>query len=369
MKLVNYQQAFLTLVKAGLWKKEARLCQFNIIDYSSIMKLAEEQAVIGLVTAGIEHVQDVKVPKTDVLQFIGQSLQIEQQNKSMNEYLIWLIERLREEGVYAILVKGQGIAQCYDRPLWRAPGDIDLLLSDTNYEKAKTILTALAIDVDKEFKAFKHIGMTMPGGVVVELHGTLHCRLSRRVDRVIDEAQKDIFYGGNTKSWSEGNTQVFLPGPNSDVIFIFTHILKHFYQGGIGLRQICDWCRLLWTYQKELDLNLLEFRLKKAGLMNEWRAFSAYAVDFLGMPSEAVPLYSPDKKWSRKAAAINSFVLEVGNFGNNRDNSYGSKYPFFISKVISLWRRTTDSFRHFRIFPLNSVKAWWTVLVTGIKLI
>lgn len=369
MSIDNNQEAFFELVRAGLWGKEARLSQFNNIDYAVVMQLAEEQSVVGLVTAGLEHVSDVTVPKEMLLQFIGSTLQIEQQNKDMNLFLAELIEGLRKEDVYTLLVKGQGVAQCYAKPLWRTSGDIDLLLSDNNYEKAKAILTALAVNVDKEFKDFKHIGMTMPGGVVVELHGTLHCRLSRRVDRVIDEAQNDIFYSGNVRSWSNGKTQVFLPGPNNDVIFIFTHILKHLYQGGIGLRQICDWCRLLWTYQKELNIELLKKRLKKAGLMNEWRAFSAFAVDYLGMPLEAIPFYSSDVKWSRKANAINRFVMEVGNFGNKRDNSYGGKYPLFICKAISLWRRTTDSFRHFFIFPITSIKAWWTVLVTGIKLI
>mgnify|MGYP007016824113 CR=1 FL=1 len=34
------------------------------------------------------------------------------------------------------------------------------------------------------------------------------------------------------------------------------------------------------------------------GLMSEWKAFGAYAVEFLGMPVEALPLYSADAKWN-----------------------------------------------------------------------
>ena len=358
---------FFELVRAGLWGREVQLSQYKDIDYAAIMRLAEEQAVVGLVTAGLEHVIDVKVPQEWILQFVGSTLQIEQQNRDMNEFLACLIEQLRKEDVYAILVKGQGIAQCYDKPLWRATGDIDLLLSDENYERAKKVLLPLAQKVEREFVQFKHLGMTMSGNVVVELHGTLHCRLSHHVDKTIDEVQKDVFYNGNVRLWKNGNTTVSLPSPDNDIVFVFTHILKHFYQGGIGLRQICDWCRLLWIYREIIDKKLLERRLKNAGLMSEWRAFAAYAVDILGMPSESMPLYSLDRKWPRKAQAINSFVLEVGNFGSKRDNSYGTKYPFLVSKVISLWRRTTDSFMHFFIFPLDSIKAWWTVLVTGIR--
>ena len=120
MRLDNNQQAFFALVKAGLWEQDARLLSFNKVDYEEVMHIAEEQSVVGLIAAGLERVTDVKVPKEDVLQFVGQTLQIEQINKSLNEYTARLIEMLRKNDVYAILVKGQGIAQCYEKPLWRS---------------------------------------------------------------------------------------------------------------------------------------------------------------------------------------------------------------------------------------------------------
>ena len=58
-----YQKAFLALVKAGLWEKEARLSQFGKVDYEKVMLLAEEQSVAGLVTAGLEHVTDEDATK------------------------------------------------------------------------------------------------------------------------------------------------------------------------------------------------------------------------------------------------------------------------------------------------------------------
>ena len=229
MKLNDNQKAFFALVKAGLYEQECRLLSFEKIDFKEVYRIAEEQSVVGLVAAGLEQLSDVKAPKEDVLQFVGQALQLEQSNKSMNEYLAWLIDYLRNKDVYTVLVKGQGIAQCYQKPMWRACGDIDLLLSDTNYEKAKQVLMPLAIQIEDEYKTFKHIGLTMTAGIVVELHGTLHSRLSKKVDRMIDNVQKDVFYGGNVRSWQNGQTQVFLPSADADVIFVFTHILHHFF--------------------------------------------------------------------------------------------------------------------------------------------
>ena len=367
VSLDNNTQVFFELVRAGLWEKEVQLAPYGEIEFSEILKLATEQSVVGLVAAGLEHVKDVKIPQEWTLQFIGSTLQIEQRNKAMNEFVEKLITLLRKNDIYALLVKGQGIAQCYEKPLWRASGDVDLLLSDSNYEKAKKLLTPLATEVETEFTHFKHQGMTIDGWVV-ELHGTLHSRLSRRVDNMIDSVQGNVFYGGEVRSWQNGNTQVFLPSPDNDVIFVFTHILHHFFFEGIGLRQICDWCRLLFCYCEKLDIRLLETRRRKAGLMTEWKAFASFAVEYLGMPVEAMPLYDADERWKRKADGICQFVMEVGNFGHNKQVQ-GSKVNvqgYFWRKFNSFWGRLSDMLRHFKLFPKDSIVFFGGVLRSGL---
>lgn len=368
MSLDNNSKVFFELLRAGLWEKEARLSQYKDIDYSAIFKLAGEQSVVGLITAGLERVSDVKISKEVILQFVGSTLQIERHNRSMNEFIKRLIARLRKEDVYAVLVKGQGIAQCYEKPLWRSSGDIDLLLSDSNYDKAKEVLMPLTTEVETEYTSFKHVGMTIDGWVV-ELHGTLHSRLSKRVDRVIDDVQKDVSYGGNVRSWNNGATQVLLPSPDNDVIFVFTHILHHFFFEGIGLRQICDWCRLLWTNRDSLNHGLLESRIRKMGLMTEWKAFAAFVVKWLGMPAEAMPLYSysasTDIRWERKADRICSFVMEVGNFGHNQRRDYRGM-SYLRRKFVSACGRFSDMLRHFRLFPKDSIVFFGGVLRSGL---
>ena len=59
--------AFLNLVKAGLWERDIRLKSLECVDYAVIQRLAKEQSVEGLVTAGVEHVVDVKIPQSIVL--------------------------------------------------------------------------------------------------------------------------------------------------------------------------------------------------------------------------------------------------------------------------------------------------------------
>ena len=363
---MNYnEKALLTLVRAGLWEKETQLLPFGSIGFDSLMHLAEEQSVEGLVTAGLEQVKDSQTPKEWTLQFIGSTLQIEQRNKGMNAFIADLITRMRRAGIYTLLVKGQGIAQCYEKPTWRACGDVDLFLSEDNYEKAKEFLIPLASSVEKEFDREKHLGMTIDGWMV-ELHGRLYSGLSSRIERVLDEVQKDTFFGGAVRSWSCDGVQVFLLKEENDVFYVFTHILQHFYKEGVGLRQICDWCRLLWTYRDKMDLRMLESRIRRAGLMSEWQAFGAFAVDYLGMPVEAMPFYSYGSCWKLKARRISRFVLNVGNMGHNREKIYRNR-SYLVRKGFSAIRRIGDLFHHAMIFPLDSVRFSFAIMKNGLR--
>ena len=309
------QQAFFELVRAGLWEKEARLSQFCKVDYEEVMCLAEEQSVVGLVTAGLEHVSDVKVPQEVLLQFIGNTLQIEQRNKEMNIFISTTVENMRSTDICCLLVKGSGLAQCYSKPLWRPCGDIDFFFSDSEYKYAINYLTPLSSDIFQDSKYTKSYGLVIDDHVV-ELHGTLRSGLSTRLDNEIDEVQHAVFIGGDVRSWQNEKTQVFLPGVDSDLFLLFTHFVRHFYQNEFVLRQVCDWCRFLWTFCEKIDVGLLEKRLRRSGLMSEWKAFAAFVVDYLGMPVEAMPLFNENdnqnKNYKKKAEMILDFVFSEG---------------------------------------------------------
>ena len=94
--------------------------------------------------------------------------------------------------------------------------------------------------------------------------------------------------------------------------------------------------------------------------MSEWKAFEAFAVEWLGMPVEAMPLYSSDNKWRRNARRICRAVMDAGNFGHNKDNSYSSKYPKLVEKSITFFRRLCEYGRLFLIFPLDAPRFFVT---------
>lgn len=368
MKLNKNQQAFFALVEGGLWEKKVRLQSYGEIDFKEIYRLAQEQAVVGLVAAGLEHVEDINPPKEDVLLFISEALQLERRNSKMNVFISNLIEKLRSCNIDALLIKGQGIAQCYEKPLWRAAGDIDLFLSETNYNAAKALLMPLASKVEREIAYYRHFAITIHSWEI-ELHGSIRNGLWKCFDKMLNGVQDDIFCGGAARSWMNGKTQVFIPNANEDVILLFSHILQHYYKEGVGLRQICDWCRLLWSFFDCINLKSLESRIDMAGIRSEWKTFSAVAVDYLGMPKDRMPFYSTNNKWRRKAEIVINHILTTGSFGHNRDYSYYQKQSYIKQKATSFLRHTKDSFNRFLVFPYNSVIVWSHMLFEGVMVV
>lgn len=326
----NTQTVFLELVKAGLWGNGNPDIRIDgTMDWQEVYRLATEQSVIGLVLAGLEH-SDVKPPQILLLQWIGEVQMIEQRNKAMNAFVAETILALREQDIYALLVKGQGIAQCYEKPLWRPSGDIDLFLSKDNYGKAVSFFK-------NRYSKYKNGGQYSKEYVfytdqwMIEVHGSLRTCLSSRIDTVVDTVQKSVFYSGNVRSWDNNGTLVFLPAPTEDVFLVFTHFIKHFYKEGMSLRQLCDWCRLLWTYRGSLNYGNLELWINKAGLMSEWKAFYNLVSRYLGMPDLDSRFMVHDSRFDKKAEKLVEFLL--GGYSGNK-----IKDTLHIAKIFQ-WKR------------------------------
>lgn len=199
-------ELFFALIRAGLWEDtmahDSRFTvpDFEQVDWNEVCRLAEEQSSVGVVLAGIDwfkvHDTQFTVPQEVLFQWIGEVQMLEQQNIAMNQFIGRLVGKMRDADIYTLLVKGQGIAQCYKRPLWRCCGDVDLFLNNDNYNRTKKLLVPIASEVEREYAREKHLGMTIDNWVV-ELHGSLRCGLSRRIDKTLDEIQNNIFCGGS----------------------------------------------------------------------------------------------------------------------------------------------------------------------------
>lgn len=336
----------------------------DIDTWKHVFRLATEQTVTGLITDGAAACPAEYVPGAVSLRLMSSLVAIEKRNAAVNALIAKIIPLFDKANVPTVLVKGQAVAQCYRKPEGRMPGDIDLIVRPEDYEAAKTVLTSIADSTDAESADKLHFG-GMVGDIEVELHGTVHTSLGNKINDILDSAQAELFKPGGSWTLEINGTAVRITSIDFDALFIFVHLLQHFYCGGLGLRQLCDWARVLHTHRAQIDLNLLESRLKQMGIMSEWQAFAAFLVRYLGLPEQEAPFYSSHAE--AKAAKLWKFMEEVGNFGKKRRRRDRSGDPYLIRKVESFFLNSKDFLRHAGIFPLDSVKFFWKYFTTGTR--
>ena len=85
------------------------------------------------------------------------------------------------------------------------------------------------------------------------------------------------------------------------------------------------------------------------------------------MPYEAMPFYSNNERYRRKAEGICNLVLETGNLGQNKDSSYRSRYSKLISGFITFGRRIGEFLKISTIFPGNAGRFFVTYVFNRTK--
>ena len=86
------------------------------------------------------------------------------------------------------------------------------------------------------------------------------------------------------------------------------------------------------------------------------------------MPMEAMPLYyendNENEKLKRKAERICRFVMEVGNFGHNREVEWPNP---FKRRVSLIWHKITDSVKLSFVFPLDALRFLLNYAADGVR--
>lgn len=212
----------------------------------------------------------------------------------------------------------------------------------------------------------KHFGMLFHGGVDVELHGTARAGFGKAFNDVIDGMQSELFTRKDFRSWDCLGEPVALPSVDFDAMFIFTHFIQHFYHGGLGLRQICDWTMHLRRFASVIDRAWIRRRLDELGLDKEWKAFGFIAVNLLGLPREEMPFY--DETFGRYSDMIWASIRHSGNFGRTMNGGRDiDSEPYLLRKLRSFRGHLRWMSRHFALSPRNTYRAMRHTITYGFK--
>ena len=358
--MTRTERQFFSLLRGGLWGTLPDASLFTgEVDWRAIYELANKQTVFGLIGDGLAlqvgnpDIPDAeKVPVPWRKKFLVQVVKAERRNEKLNEFIVRYNAIFSEAGIVPVVVKGQGVALCYANPSHRQSGDIDYLLTPEEYVKAREILIPVASTSEKEDRERLHYNCTVDG-ITVELHGSISEHQLEGQDKALvafleENRSKPLHY------WELAGEKIPLMNHHFNVIYILQHFHHHMLTSGVGIRQLCDWARYIYTFRDELDMDALQADLEKLSLMRAWKIYAALAVDTVGMDPARMPFYDP--AYGRYSRRLWRIIDKTGNFGKFDGSRPVAETRLLRRKVKSFTFMIKQTGRLFRVFPKESFR-------------
>ena len=231
------------------------------MNWQALYSFASKQALLGLCFDGIERLGEEypeelrlnPIGRELLVTWMGKAQQIRRQNMKVNVVASKLYSMLREDGLRCCILKGQGNALMYSNAYSRNPGDIDVWVNASREQITEYAKTHFEIGNDIRFQ---HLETSMDG-VPVELHffpctmnnPIYHVRLQKWFKRNAD------LQCSNVVSLPDGIGEIAIPTTAFNVIYQLTHLYHHFFDEGIGMRQIIDYFLVVNDFSKNVFLD------------------------------------------------------------------------------------------------------------------
>ena len=352
---MTQESANLSFLRYSLGDKADLSIVVAKIDWRQLYTFASNQAIIGICFDGIERLgneypNELKqnpIGKDLLMTWMGAAQQIRRQNRKVNRVAAKLYSKFREDGLRCCILKGQGNALMYPNPYSRTPGDIDVWVN-----ASREYLTEYAkrhFNQEDDIR-FHHLEITMDG-VPVELHffpcsmnnPIYHARLQKWFRRNADLQCSHIV------GLPDGAGDIAIPTSAFNVVYQLCHLYHHFFDEGIGMRQIIDYYYVVSMLNVNCEmLTCLPKELKHLGLWKFAEAVMYVLHEALGLSEEKMIAPMDEKRGKLLLAEI----LNGGNFGKHFTKYGGLTHQSMGKKYfLKIWRNM-----HFvRFYPAEAL--------------
>ena len=270
---MNDITAIFAFLKYCLGSKENMSRVITGMDWQELYSFASKQALLGLCFEGIERLgkeypEELKqnpIGRELLMTWMGKAQQIRRQNMKVNAVAGKLFSMLREDGLRCCILKGQGNALMYPNPYSRTPGDIDVWVNASRERIMEYAQKKFELGDDIRLQHLE----TSLDGVPVELHffpcsmnnPIYHARLQKWFKRNADLQCSHIV------GLPDGAGDIAIPTMAFNVVYQLTHLYHHFFDEGIGMRQIIDYyyvvCDFYKVYQNSSKITPSLFTIKE----------------------------------------------------------------------------------------------------------
>lgn len=344
MKKLHQEQLF-QLLRQSMGLEEQKDFAATAEDWHWLHEEANRQSLTGIIYGAVAQLPASQQPPMELLiQWIYEADVINGKNELLNQESARLTKLFGEAGRRTAILKGQANARLYPDKFLREPGDIDIWVEGGR----DSVLALLQTDTFASLTGNKKL---KPENHEVLLHSN-EKKVSIEVHFRPSSGNFNPFTNRRLQQWLNAeimNTEVVeegfnVPSMKFNLMMQLAHIQRHFFELGIGLRQICDYFMLLRNSSEE-DRRLVAAHLKGFGLRETARALMWVLGEMLQL-DRALMLCEPD---SYRGEWMLRVIMEGGNFGQHAQRLHQGN-----------WRRVfAVKLHHLRLMQFNFWEAFW----------
>jgi hypothetical protein len=257
-------------------------------EWMEVMQLSEQMQVNGLLYDAVSRLCPSQRPDIEtMMKWTARIVETERSNRLYRHQLYTMLDRLEDEKIVPILMKGITLADLYPNPDHRPVGDVDLFVPlDTQrtyvkcFEKAGAVFST-AYDL-------KHLSVQCLG-----MNWELHFRSTRFYNSTTDKRYRVLEAEETSKDAlfheTFDNHKVAVFPPILTMVYLTAHLQHHLLMDQATLRQIVDWTLALKHDRTALAIKetALVNQLKRLGLYRLYRSLGAIAVTHLGLNADS----------------------------------------------------------------------------------
>ncbi len=300
-----------------IWEYTIKLIRFVLngdipelpedIDFEKLFAFGKSHGVENMLYVGLRDLH-IDVPEETMQKFkTAYEMQIMVEATQALE-LEAISEAFEEAGIDHVPLKGSVIKYLYPTPDYRKSGDIDILIRKKDENKVKVLMKSIGYTLEKEDDNHEvHVAYIKPPFIEVEVHR----RLTEKISRASKLCEKPWKYAYKESNHCYKFSNEFF------YVHLLSHLCKHLYLGGAGIKLICDFYIIL--LKAKIDTQSLNELLKKSKLANLNKMV-------IGLVDK---WFENGEKISKDIYVLEEIVLTSGSFGTKENRaamvSSGSK--------------------------------------------
>lgn len=238
-------------------------------EWDEVLEMASAQGVFPVIIQQLNQASSVGSPmeRRQLLQWIGVTLQNEQNYKMRLHVMRELAIMFGKAGIDIMFLKGASLAQLYPNPEWRVFSDVDYYLYGDS-EKGIRLLAEQGIE-NSEY--YHHHTQASYNDVLIENHYDFVERINHKCDVVLDDALKELAakegHCIRAGFLGEDIDNAYLMTPTMNAIFLMRHMSAHFVSETVPMRMLYDWALFLKKYAGEVDWDHVTSLYERSGMV------------------------------------------------------------------------------------------------------